>query len=145
MLETIILFIKDNLANYEKLNQNECVLVISSIRLLNCWLSHENLLEDELIELMPQIIKFCDHHYSDSLNKGLNINVYEFIIPALQRVLIDQKDSLQLKTSDKKKTEDAVKFEFEVSEINQKVNMVTDLLEKCYTNESLINCLKNDN
>jgi hypothetical protein len=136
-LETVLLFVKDNLSVTEKLNEKECVLVASSIRLLSCWVAHENLLDEKLVELMPKIIKFCDTYYPengiDSDKNVLQVNVFDFVVPALQRILIDHKDKLQEKASIKKgKEEDEAKFEFEKAEIKESIENITKLLDECY-------------
>jgi hypothetical protein len=133
-LETVLLFIKDRLdLSREKLSETECVLVVSSVRLLSCWVAHENLFDENLIDLVPKIVKFSEQH-----KNKFEINVYDFIVPALQRILIDQKDKLQIKcavaTKASKKTEDRdeTKFEFEKAEINESIENLTKLLDQCY-------------
>jgi len=133
-LETVLLFIKDNLDMNEKLSDKECVLVASSIRLLSCWVAHENLLDEKLVEIMPKIIKFCERHYPrGEKNNELQVNVFDFVVPALQRILIDHKDKLQEKASSKKLNDsDETKLEYEKAEIKESIETVTKLLDECY-------------
>ena len=133
-LETILLFVKDCLETYEKLNEKECVLVVSSVRLLSCWVAHESLLDEKLVELVPKIIKFCEYHYSvgSEVKNELQVNVYDFVVPALQRILFDQKDKLQDKSGLKSsQVEDEAKFEFEKLEINENIDNLTKLIDEC--------------
>lgn len=126
-LETIILYVKDSLLDLTNLKPNELVLQIASIRLLNCWLAHETLLEDKLIELMPDLIKFAD--YYKTLNQSNKIDLFEFLRPGLQRCLIDLEDKKEL--LNRSKSTDFVKLEYERTELNDQINNINIMLQKC--------------
>lgn len=131
VLETIILFIKDTLVDdYSKLDPNSTILLVSSIRIVVCWMSHESLLEDEIIELMPRIMKFSDY-LKDSMFK---INVYKFLAPGIDRVLIDKSNKLDTKLKKSKLKEDLVKFEFEKSELSEQIESLQSMLDTCHKN-----------
>lgn len=133
-LDTVLLYIKDNLDTDKKLNEKECVMIASSIRLLSCWVAHENLLDEKLVDLMPKIIKFCERYYpSSEKNNELQVNVFDFVIPALQRILIDHKDKLLEKTTSKRVEDgDETKLEYEKAEIKESIEAITKLLDECY-------------
>ena len=113
------------------------VLQIASIRLLICWLSHENLLEDNLIELMPKLIQFGE--YYNSLDKIIKpeekINIFQFLSPGLERYLIDleEKQTILINNASKSTTKnnDDVKLEFEKTEIKDQINNINSMLQKC--------------
>ncbi len=143
-METIILFLKDCLSErsqYQNLDKNASIFVVSCIRLLNCWLMHENLLEKELIDLMPNVIEFSKYFQEESKhNQEFELNVFEFIVPSLKRVLSDEKQYLKDKFSARLGAgEDETKREFEKSEQEEYVNSIEKMLAKCD-----IRSLKND-
>jgi hypothetical protein len=131
-LQTLICFINDTLIDensYDKLNDTTILLLVSSIRVIVCWLSHESLLEQEIVELITKkLIKFCEH----LKQKNYEINAFEFIVPGLQRVLIDQENKLKSKSA--KTVVDPVKIEFEKSELKESIESLSKILETCYLN-----------
>lgn len=131
-LETIILYVKDSFEacsdNYEKLTENNQIIIVSSIRLLLCWLTHETLLEEDLLNLFPRIINFCDYFHSSCLNT-YEINVFEFLMPGLQRVLNDLHDKLQMESQNKK--DDEVTVEFNKTKIKEEIRDIENMIEKC--------------
>jgi hypothetical protein len=127
-LETIIMYVKDSLEDFTQLKENELVLQIASIRLLICWLAHETLLDEKLIELMPKLIQFGE--YYDSLDiKENKVNIFQFLSPGLQRYLIDLEEKQTVLQNSKQI--DVIKSEFEKSEINDQINSINKMLQKC--------------
>ena len=130
-LELIITFVKDSL--YEKsvsaMTDNDIILLIASIRLLVCWLAHESLLEQELMDLMPELITFGQYLNKKKKNAD-SVNIFEFLVPGIQRVLIDQEDRLTARNESVKKV-DMVKSEFIDTELREKINESKELLNKC--------------
>ncbi len=141
-LEIILTYIKDTLNETKNKeieeSSNCCMMVFSSIRLLVCWLAHEGLLEDEILHLMPDIIDFCQRYHTN-LIKQSQINIYELIIPGLERVLNDQQEKLSRRKSmgvmarskSKSKLDDEVKYEFEIQEIQEKIESISKLIDTC--------------
>jgi hypothetical protein len=132
-LQTLICFINDTLSEdcYEQLNNTTTLLLVSSIRVIVCWLSHESLLEQEIVDLITKkLVKFCEH----LKQKSYEINAFEFIVPGLQRVLIDHENKLKGKLSTTKAAVDQVKLEFEKSELKESIDSLNKLLETCYIN-----------
>jgi hypothetical protein len=136
-LETVMVFVKDNLDDESvELSGDNCMLVIASIRLLVCWMTHESLLEQELLDLMPKLIKFAQNYHS----KSNEMNVFDFIIPGLQRVLIDKQDILSVKnfkllSLDSAKN-DSQKVEFEKCEVIEEIDKIEKMLTICYKNKT---------
>lgn len=130
VLQSILLYIKDTLVSHEDFNgldDNTKVLVVSSVRILVCWMSHESLLEEDIMELMPRILKFTEH-----LEKSkLKLNAFKFIAPGLSRVLNDKKNKLDFKLKKLKSKNDLVKIEFEKSELCQEIENIQSMLDKC--------------
>lgn len=108
--------------------ENDTILLIASIRLLVCWLAHESLLEEELMDLMPELITFGDYLAKTKIDTP--VNIFEFIIPGVQRVLIDQEDRLAARNESLKKV-DMVKSEFIDTELREKIAESKELLNKC--------------
>jgi hypothetical protein len=134
-LEAIIQYVKDSLEDFNKLKQNELVLQIASIRLLICWLSHENLLEDNLIELMPKLIQFGEYYNSlSNMKPEEKINIFQFLSPGLERYLIDLEEKQTVLVNNASKStdkDDDVKLEFEKTEIKDQINNINSMLQKC--------------
>ena len=130
-LDSIIVFVKDSLIDDKtmaNLTDNDLSIQIASIRLLICWLAHESLLEQELMELMPTLIKFAElvakskrHH---------EVNVFEFLVPGIQRVLIDQEEKFAMRAEALQRV-DAVRAEFVDTELKEKIALSKQLLRKC--------------
>jgi hypothetical protein len=141
-LEIILTYVKDTLNELRNKEIDEssncCMMVFSSIRLLVCWLAHEGLLEEQILDLMPKIIDFCEHFHSNLMKKS-QINIYELIKPGLERVLNDQQEKLSRRKSmgviarskSKSKLDDEVKYEFEIQEIQEKIESISQLIETC--------------
>lgn len=127
-LEAILMFVKDALDEMSNLKPNELILQVASIRLLICWLSHETLLEEKLIELMPKLIKFAD------FSKTEQVNLFQFLKPGLERYLIDLKERQEFLSQSKQMQTDLVRFQFEQSEINEKINTISNMLQTCNIN-----------
>jgi hypothetical protein len=135
-LESIVMFVKDCLnddKDYKELDKYTCLFLVSCIRLLNCWLMHENVLEKELIDLMPRLIDFSKYFHQSEFNQDLKLNVFEFITPSLKRVLSDERENFKDKfiASNNKTNEDMAKLEFEKSEQEEYINAISKLLDKC--------------
>ena len=133
-LQAIICFINDTLSGeLEKLSPKAAVLIVSSTRVVCCWLSHESLLEQEIVELIKsKLVRFCEH-----LKKiNFEVNAFEFIVSGLQRVLIDQQTKLEEKVkSSSKPTADQVTLEFEKTELRESVESLSRMLESCGINK----------
>ncbi len=128
-MELVITFLKDSLnENVEKMDESDLILRVASIRLLVCWLAHESLLEAEIMAIMPELIKFAD--FIVKSNARLEVNVFEFLVPGIQRVLIDQEDRFSARSESLKKV-DAVKAEFLDTELKEKIDQTRALLGKC--------------
>lgn len=126
-LELIITFLKDSLNDkVASMSDDELILQVASIRLLVCWLAHESLLETEIMGLMPELIKFAEF----MTHKNTELNVFEFLVPGLQRVLIDQEEKYATRLESLSKL-DAVKAEFIDTELKEKIDSTKTLLEKC--------------
>ena len=128
-LELIITFVRDTLADFKQLKANDLILLIASIRLLICWLAHESLLETELLELMPQLLEFAEYYQLSNKETEETVNVFEFLIPGLQRILIDQQEKLDNRLVKKK---DLVRAEFLEAELGEKIDLIKAYLDKCY-------------
>lgn len=130
-LELIITFVKDSLneKSVSAMTDNDIILLIASIRLLVCWLAHESLLEQELMDLMPELITFGQYLNKKTKNAD-SVNIFEFLVPGIQRVLIDQEDRLTARNESVKKV-DMVKSEFIDTELREKINESKELLNKC--------------
>ena len=111
------------------MTDNDIILLIASIRLLVCWLAHESLLEQELMDLMPELITFGQYLNKKKKNAD-SVNIFEFLVPGIQRVLIDQEDRLTARNESVKKV-DMVKSEFIDTELREKINESKELLNKC--------------
>lgn len=138
-LESIVMFVKDCLndndnKDFKKLDKNTCLFLVSCIRLLNCWLMHENLLEKELIDLMPQLIEFSEYFHQSEFNQDIKLNVFEFISPSLRRVLSDEKENFKDKFQSSNNDLDTAKMEFEKTEQEEYINNLSKLLDKCNVN-----------
>ena len=127
-LEAIIMYVKDSLEDFTQLKENELVLQIASIRLLICWLAHETLLDEKLIELMPKLIQFGEYYNSLDIEKN-KVNIFQFLSPGLERYLIDLEEKQSVLHNSKQI--DAVKTEFEKSELNDQINSINKMLQKC--------------
>lgn len=132
-LQTVTCFLNDFIdeANLSEIkDQVRISLLVSSIRLVACWLSHESLMEEEIVELISRkLIPFCSHikenlKYSDELN-GL-----QFISSGLNRVLASQEDKLRSK-SGSSRAQDETRREFEKTEIKESVDSLKAMLAKC--------------
>lgn len=122
-----MIYIKDELSSPEHakaLNAQSKALVASSIRLLMCWLSHESLLETEILDLMPHILAFTESASTDSDTQHL----YTFLSAGLQKIYLNLMAKRDLKKSS------AAKNEFEIYEIEQDMDKVKGMLDKCYVN-----------
>lgn len=108
---------------------SDLILQIASIRLLICWLAHESLLEQELMELMPELIKFAEFVVKSKKQEG-EVNVFEFLVPGIQRVLIDQEEKFAMRTDALKKV-DAIKAEFVDTELKEKIALSKKFLRMC--------------
>ncbi len=128
----ILIFKKDSLNDFKLLNETDLVLQIGCIRLLICWLSHEALLEKEIVELMPKLIEFGEYYNGITESKESGVNLFEFLIPGLQRILIDLQEKLDLKAKFKVKNKDEIKNEFLETELKDEITKINDYLEKCY-------------
>ena len=130
VLQSIISFVKDELNNFKVLGLSEKILLTASIRLLICWMAHESILEQDLLDLMPKMLDFAE--FNQSLDSNEKVNVFEFLLPGLQRVLIDRQDRVEFLNSKKVKTQDKVKMEFEINEIAEQINSIEEMLNVCY-------------
>lgn len=130
-LDSLIVFVKDSLndESLAKMCDSDLILQIASIRLLICWLAHESLLEQELMELMPELIKFAEFVVESKKQVG-EVNVFEFLVPGIQRVLIDQEEKFAMRTDALKKV-DAVKAEYVDTELKEKIALSKKLLRTC--------------
>ena len=45
-----------------KESYESCLLDVSSMRLVICWMCHETLLEDDLIKILPKLIRFSEYY-----------------------------------------------------------------------------------
>ncbi|CAF0887911.1 unnamed protein product [Brachionus calyciflorus] len=132
-LETISLFIKDNLCHdFSTMDKNLVFLLAPSIRVLVCWMSHESLLEDEILEQMPKLIAFSEFL---SQKSDFNLNLFKFLSSGLTRVLNDKKQMLDFKSQSTKLKEDLVKLEYETSELDEEIISIEKMLNNCKVNE----------
>lgn len=131
-LETISLFIKDNIENdFTKMDNNCLLLLASSIRVLLCWMSHESLLEEEILKLIPRMIEFSKY----LVTKEFKLDVSKFITAGLRRLLSDKKYFLDFKLSNPKYKEDQVKLESESMEIKEEIDTIQSMINNCNLNE----------
>ncbi|RNA12963.1 neurochondrin -like protein [Brachionus plicatilis] len=120
-LEAISLFIKDNIGgDFSQMDDNSLLLLASSIRVLLCWMTHESLLEDEILDLIPRMIEFSEYLES----KGFELNVSQFVSAGLKRLLSDKKHILEFKLSNPKYKDDMVKIESESMEIKEQIDSI---------------------
>ena len=101
-MNTILAFIKDVLASkeYEKLDAssddnvklNGYLILVASIRVLTCWFAYEELIEYEIIDLYDDIVKFSEHYVTFYKNSVSFINIYQFLVPGLNRFIENNKD-----------------------------------------------------
>ena len=92
-------------------NYESCLLDVSSMRLVICWMCHETLLEDDLIKLLPKLMRFSEHcqanarsltastikHFNEPDTVGQpkdEFNIFKMILSGVQRVLSDKKEKL---------------------------------------------------
>lgn len=131
-LETISLFIKDNLANDFSQMNNDCLLLLaSSIRVLLCWMTHESLLEEEILDIIPNMIEFSEHLTS----KSFKLDISKFITAGLTRLLCDKRHALEFKLSSPKYKDDLVKLESESNEIKEQIDMLQSMINRCNIKE----------
>jgi hypothetical protein len=136
-LQSIIGFIRDSLdlesKDFKNLNSNMIMLLVSSIRVILCWLSYESLLEDEIVDLIRnRVVKFADY-LNDELH--YDVNVLEFVLPGVQRVKADQENRLIQKIEKSKSKQDEVKLEFQKIELKENIESLNKILEKCTVNK----------
>jgi hypothetical protein len=136
-LQSIIGFIRDSLdlesKDFKNLNSNMIMLLVSSIRVILCWLSYESLLEDEIVDLIRnRVVKFADY-LNDELH--YDVNVLEFVSPGVQRVKADQENRLIQKIEKSKSKQDEVKLEFQKIELKENIESLNKILEKCTVNK----------
>ncbi len=128
-MQLIITFLKDSLNDYvEKMTDGDLILRVASIRLLICWLAHESLLESEIMAIMPELVEFADFLIKSKTN--LEVNVFEFLVPGIQRVLMDQEEKFSTRNESLKKV-DAIQTEFLDTEMKEKIEQTRALLDKC--------------
>lgn len=141
LLESVIIYLKDELVNangrdnkqIDKLDVRSICLISSSIRLLMCWLSHESLLEKEILDLMPRFLYFAEQiHNKDSSNDEQQINLYNFLSAGLQKIYLNLSVKKDLKKTAKKN--DLVKREFETVELDEEMQRVKNMMDTCYVN-----------
>lgn len=107
-INTIILFLKDSLNAIEGAFLNS-LIIISTIRVLACWFSFEELLENEIIDLLnDNLIKFCDYYTnmsksvdnSSDITININfVNIYKFIVPGLKRFISNNESTIEFMLS----------------------------------------------
>ena len=132
VLETISLFIKDNIDNDFIQMDNNCLLLLaSSIRVLLCWMAHESLLEEEILKLIPKMIEFSKY----LITKEFKLDVSKFIAAGLRRLLSDRKNFLDFKLSNPMYKEDQVKLESETVEIKEQIDSIQSMINNCNLNE----------
>ena len=138
-LDTVSLFVNECLeahekdSAYERLTPATCAFVVACIRLLTCWLAHEDLLRDQIVGQMPRIIRFCEHFQRSSMAHHNQLNMFELIVPCIERLLDaanDNKSNAKASTTSTS-TNDPVLDEFEASEINEEIAQLSGLLDKC--------------
>lgn len=133
LLQSLLQFLKDQFDekenNLASLSSVETLLMISSIRLLMCWLSHESLLEKEINDLAPRMIRFADYVLT---RPELDVNLYEFLAAGLQKILLGLNSKLDGKLKKSASFVDNVKFEYEKQELNEQVDGLKLMLDQCY-------------
>jgi len=110
------------------MTDGDLILRVASIRLLICWLAHESLLESEIMAIMPELVEFADFLIKSKTN--LEVNVFEFLVPGIQRVLMDQEEKFSTRNESLKKV-DAIQTEFLDTEMKEKIEQTRALLDKC--------------
>ena len=144
LLESVMIYLKDILgdcSHLDQLNAKSNVLVASSIRLLMCWLAHESLLENEILDLMPKFMKFAE--YVDKLEVGgggggiSSHDLFSFISAGAQKIYLNIKSRFDLKKSKsvggggKKLAMSDAKSEFEIFELSQEMDKVKLIMDTC--------------
>lgn len=146
LLESVMIYLKDELgdgSNLDKLDTRSVSLVASSIRLLMCWLSHESLLEKEILELMPRFIRFAEHvDKSTAVEMVSSADLFSFLSAGVQRIYLNLKAKFDLKKSrtaaggGQKLLPNDAKSEFEIFELSQEMDRVKTILDKCHEHKN---------
>lgn len=140
LLESVIIYLKDELVSangrdnkpIDKLDVRSICLISSSIRLLMCWLSHESLLEKEILDLMPRFLYFAEQIHNKDSSNDEQINLYNFLSAGLQKIYLNLSVKKDLKKTTKKN--DLVKREFETVELDEEMQRVKNMMDTCYVN-----------
>lgn len=133
LLESVMIYLKDELASENgdstnKLDGRTQGLIASSIRLLMCWLSHESLLEKEILDLMPRFVRYAER----LIHSEQPVDLFAFLAAGLQKIFLNLQAKRDLKNAKKLTSTADLRNEYELAEIGQEMDRVKTILDTCY-------------